>query len=229
MSHATIITVPGYLGSGPAHWQTWMEQQLPQVSRVTGIDWSQPVLAWWASSIRQAIQGAIGPVYVVAHSFGCLASVVAIQALPGKVAGALLVAPASPARFDLLGLQPEEVSWQAGVAAWLPDKPLPCPSVLVASRNDPWMRLTSAAWWADRWGSRFVNQGMAGHINAEAGFGPWPAGLQLLHALQASQSGMPLGNDDDALYLPKGRGGHLSRLRHHTRLLLERQRESRVF
>ncbi|PKO36149.1 MAG: hypothetical protein CVU33_19940 [Betaproteobacteria bacterium HGW-Betaproteobacteria-6] len=33
----TVLIVPGYLGSGPAHWQSWMERQLPATRRVAGI------------------------------------------------------------------------------------------------------------------------------------------------------------------------------------------------
>jgi predicted alpha/beta hydrolase family esterase len=36
---------------------------------------------------------------------------------------------------------------------------------------------------AAAWGSRFVLLEKAGHINADAGFGPWPAGERLLAEL----------------------------------------------
>lgn len=36
---------------------------------------------------------------------------------------------------------------------------------------------------AANWGSELVNIGPAGHINAEAGFGPWPQGERLLARL----------------------------------------------
>jgi predicted alpha/beta hydrolase family esterase len=45
---------------------------------------------------------------------------------------------------------------------------------MVISDNDPWMRAAQARQWAQRWGSHVVNLGDAGHINAEAGFGPLP-------------------------------------------------------
>ena len=32
---------------------------------------------------------------------------------------------------------------------------------MIASTNDPWVRLTVAAYWADRWGARFINIGAA--------------------------------------------------------------------
>jgi len=104
MQHTTLI-VPGFHGSGPAHWQTWFEAQVPGARRVSGIDWEQPVLPHWAQAVRDGIDHASGPVWLVAHSFGCL-------------------------------------------ARWIPRSPLGAPSLVVASTNDPWVRLSSAAYWA---------------------------------------------------------------------------------
>ena len=42
MSYRVLI-VPGFHGSGEAHWQTWLEQELPNADRVRGIDWESPV------------------------------------------------------------------------------------------------------------------------------------------------------------------------------------------
>ena len=95
----TVLIVPGFHGSGPDHWQSWLERQLPESRRVSGIDWEAPVLARWAAEVRREIDAAASAVWLVAHSFGCLASVVAAADRPEKVAGALLVAPADPARF----------------------------------------------------------------------------------------------------------------------------------
>jgi len=36
------------------------------------------------------------------------------------------------------------------------------------------MRAAQARRWAQRWGCHFINLGDAGHINAEAGYGPLP-------------------------------------------------------
>ena len=45
---------------------------------------------------------------------------------------------------------------------------------VVGSETDPWMSGSEARQWSRRWASRWVNLGDAGHINAEAGFGPLP-------------------------------------------------------
>jgi predicted alpha/beta hydrolase family esterase len=186
-----VLIVPGYQGSGPAHWQSWFERHLPGTRRVGRIDWEAPVIANWVHEIRNEIACAAAPVWLIAHSFGCLAAVLAAAALPGRVAGAMLVAPADPARFSLLGLRPEHAPGPS-LSLYMTRRPLPVPSLLVASASDPWMRLDGAASWAERWGSRFVNLGNAGHINVEAGFGPWPEGLELF----ASWSGREWRRDD---------------------------------
>jgi predicted alpha/beta hydrolase family esterase len=115
---------------------------------------------------------------LVAHSLGC-ALVAHLAALRGRrgVAGALLVAPADvnrngPAGRLLEGFGP------------MPRAALPFPTTVVASRNDPYVRFDLATSFARAWGSRLIDLGFAGHINVEAGFGPWSEGLTLLDELQ---------------------------------------------
>jgi len=226
MQHTTLI-VPGFHGSGPDHWQSWLQTQLPDARRVAGIDWEAPILARWAAEVRREIDAAASAVWIVAHSFGCLASVVAASDRPDKVAGALLVAPADPARFGPLGLADEGAGAQ-DVGPWLPSAQLGFPCAVVASRNDPWVKLTVAAHWADRWGACFIDIGAAGHINVESGFGPWPQGLELLASLQRVHEDLPLGTVGGRPGTHKGRQGALARLRHHTRESMEFRPSSHV-
>ncbi|RJG11556.1 RBBP9/YdeN family alpha/beta hydrolase [Massilia cavernae] len=212
----TTLIVPGFHGSGPGHWQTWMEGQLPDARRVSGIDWERPVLASWAEEVRREIDEAPGAVWLVAHSFGCLASVIAAADRPGKVAGLLLVAPAEPRRFSLFGTR-EDYPDGISVAQVLPQAPLASSSLMVASRDDPWLQFERAVQLADQWGSRLMDLGNAGHVNTESGFGAWPAGLSLLAGLQDSVEDFPLGAIDTGLAAVKGRRSALARLRHHTR------------
>ena len=216
MHHTTLI-VPGFHGSGHAHWQSWMEKRLPRARRVGGIDWEVPVLALWAGEVRREIDAAPGAVWIVAHSFGCLASVIAAADRPSRVAGLLLVAPAEPRRFSLFGTR-EQYPGGDSVASALPPTPLPSPSVLVASRNDPWLAFDRAHDLAERWGSRVVDIGEAGHINTESGYGPWPQGLDFLAELQLAFDGFPLGAIDGSVQQGAGaRCSVLARLRRQTR------------
>ena len=216
--HHTVLIVPGLHGSGPEHWQSWLEKRVPEARRVSGIDWEEPILARWAETVRDNIDRAPGAVWVVAHSFGCLASVVAAADRPDRVAGILLVAPADPERFTPLGLRdPDTNPPQESVAPLIPRTPLGAPSIVVASTNDPWVRFSSAAYWADCWGSHLESAGAAGHINIDSGFGAWPEGLRLLQALQESARDLPLGGIEDFPASRRGRQGALARLRHRTR------------
>ena len=176
---APVLIVPGLNDSGPAHWQTWWQATESGTLRVVQDDWQQPDLGRWSARVAESLDQTAGPVWLVAHSFGCLASVAAVARRPGRIKGALLVAPADPERF--------------GLGITFPQRALPFPSIVVASTNDPWMRFDRAAQWAGRWGSRLVNLGRAGHINSESGYGPWPKGRALLRELcqRAPRTALP--------------------------------------
>lgn len=217
---STTLIVPGLHGSGPAHWQTWMQARIAGARRVEQQDWDSPVLARWAGAVRREIDRAAGTVFLVAHSFGALAAVCAASDRRERVAGALLVAPADPERFTAAGLRrPEDEYADAGVGPELPASQLGFPSIVVASADDPWLKLTRAAWWADRWGSRFQCLGNAGHINVDSGYGPWPEGLRLFEELRRAQDGAligEIGGEPGAA----GESAPLRRLRYRRRLLL---------
>ena len=157
-----LLIVPGLRNSGPAHWQTWLQSLHRDAVRVEQTDWDCPDLPAWAARIDATLNRAgPGPWIVAAHSFGCLALARYLaDARASPVVNALLVAPADPDKF--------------GVAGALPWHPLGIPSTLWASDTDPWMSAAAARAWASRWGSRWLSLGDAGHINAEAGFGPLP-------------------------------------------------------
>lgn len=214
----TVLIVPGLGNSAPEHWQSWLEDQVPGARRVRNIDWNTPVLARWATEVRREIDEASGVVWLVAHSYGCLAAVVAAADRPERVAGLLLVAPPDPERFTAFGLRDTwEGHARGGLGEWIPAVPIGVPSLVVASRNDPWSRFDATARWADAWGSLLVDLGEAGHINVESGHGPWPGGLDLLAALRESYTGLPLGCIDGERLSHRGKRGALARLRHRTR------------
>lgn len=200
---STTLIIPGLYGSGPGHWQSWMESRIEGARRVQQADWSVASLDAWSARVGAAIDDAVGAVWLVAHSFGCLAAVAALAQRSDPedcVAGMLLVAPANPERFGPRGLltnggsplkqttEPKDT-----ITAQLPHQRLGVAAVVVASSNDPWMRLTAASVWADRWGAQFECIGRAGHINVESGHGPWPQGLALLERLQRAHGNEPLG------------------------------------
>ena len=157
-----LVIVPGLRGSGAAHWQSWLQGQVDGSVRIEQADWDEPDLERWSGRVADTLAAlGRGPHVIAAHSFGCLATVRALLRRPSlDVAQLLLVAPADPARF--------------GAANALPQGRLGLPSCVVASDTDPWMSAARAGEWASRWGSDWINLGDAGHINVDAGYGPFP-------------------------------------------------------
>lgn len=171
-----VLTVPGFGGSGPSHWQTLWEQARLDTVRVELGMWNGPHRNAWVTKLDQAIREAQAPVVLAAHSLGCLAvawwASLAGQPYGWPVAGALLVAPADvdrpDAREELKGFGPS------------PQTPLPFPSIVVASSDDPWISIERAHSLAASWGSHFVDAGAQGHLNAASGIGWWTEGQELL-------------------------------------------------
>jgi len=154
-----ILIIPGLNGSGPHHWQTCLERSFRGARRVQQADWKRPNRAAWVERIVADIEANPGSA-LVAHSLGC--------ALVAHVAAER---PDRHTPQRLRGFAP------------IPRAPLRFRSVVVASTNDPYMALPRARELADAWGAAFVEAGLIGHINVEAGFGPWPAGERILRDL----------------------------------------------
>lgn len=166
----SYITVPGLNDSGPRHWQSWLEQEVPGSKRIQLESWVEPDLRRWTDAISEALLAAKEPTILIAHSFGCLASIRAARRFPQRIRGLLLVAPADPRRFDL---DPNGFRQRSSVR-----------SVVVGSENDPWMTLWDAQALAEGLGGEFLNLGRAGHINVASGYGAWPGALLLLRGLE---------------------------------------------
>lgn len=172
-SDSDILVVPGLGGSGPNHWQTRWQEKLSTARRVEQDDWEAPDRESWTGRIVAAVQAARRPTLIVAHSLGVVAVAHAAPRLPmGVVRGAFLVAAPD---VEAPG-QPAEVR----PFAPLPRDPLPFPSLLIASRNDPFSTFERAEDLSYSWGSALVDAGDSGHLNSESGHGPWPEGLMRL-------------------------------------------------
>ncbi len=168
-SEVRVLIVPGLNNSGPGHWQTRWQQLYPAFERVEQVRWDSPELEVWSARLDQVLRSDERPTVIVAHSFGCLTAAHRATSGATNLIGALLVAPADPEKF--------------GVSDLLCDARLPCPSILIGSTDDPWMTAHEAAQWARTWGSKFVNAGAVGHINAESDLGYWMFGLLQLQRL----------------------------------------------
>ena len=164
-----ILIVPGYTNSGPGHWQSRWQSKLSTARRVEQAEWSKPVREDWTAKVVAAVNCAEKPVVLIAHSLGIPAVIHALPEFRKPIAGAFLVAPPDVANPDI---RPKHLM----TFGPYPREPLPFPSLTVASRNDPYCAFEVAEDIAAAWGSLFLDAGEAGHINADAGYGPWPEG-----------------------------------------------------
>ncbi|MBM3604710.1 MAG: serine hydrolase family protein [Alphaproteobacteria bacterium] len=162
------LIVPGLDGSAAPHWQDWWARTDPNAMMVEMPDPSRPVREVWEAAL--AVQIMCHPDSIlVGHSLGAITIAHLLARWPGlRVRAALLVAPADPA-------QSERTRRFGG----LPHTPFDQPSILVASRNDPWMPFEQSRQLAETWGSVLHDLGHAGHVNAASGFGPWAGGKAL--------------------------------------------------
>jgi len=176
---ADVLILPGIGDSGPLHWQTAWERAVPGARRVAEPDWAEPACATWVASLARAVAAAAPGVVLVAHSLGCLqvANWARGAVRPVRVGGALLVAPPDPDG-------PAFPALATGFRPLARDR-LPFPSVICASRDDPYADFDFARRLAADWGSRLVDVGCCGHINAASGLGAWTDGLALLGELTA--------------------------------------------
>jgi predicted alpha/beta hydrolase family esterase len=178
-SEVDILIVPGWSSSGPDHWQSRWERTLKTARRVEQENWVVPEREAWVGRIIETIVQSTRPVVLVAHSLGVAAVAHMAQRIPkGFLSGAFLVAPAD---VDNAADWPEtegfKLDGRASGFAPLPLDPLPFPSVLVASSNDPYCRIERATELANAWGATLVEAGDVGHINGASGHGPWPEGV----------------------------------------------------
>jgi uncharacterized protein len=164
---AHFLIQPGWQNSGPHHWQTLWEAQLGHAAvRVPQQDWLVPERTAWVSAMEQTIRRTPSPVVILAHSIGCMATIFAIAEVP--VAAVVLVAPADAERSDAPGA--------LHTFTPIPMKPLATPALVIASDSDAYCTLDRAEAFAQAWKADLEIVTGGGHINADAGFGPWPDG-----------------------------------------------------
>jgi predicted alpha/beta hydrolase family esterase len=175
-----VLILHGWQGSGPDHWQTWLAGRLEEagahVQYPTLPDCDVPCPDRWAAALHREVRALArgeGERVVIAHSLGCVlwlreAAAISPQLRVDRV---VLVAPPCPgakvpelARFYPTGAD------KAGIDSAAKHTRLVC------SDDDPYCPGRGAA---EHWGGPLelaldLLPG-AGHLNVEAGYGPWPA------------------------------------------------------
>jgi predicted alpha/beta hydrolase family esterase len=181
-----VVIVYGYDGSGPGHWQRWLEGELHE--RRVPVEFPElpdplhPQKDAWVAALAALVARAAGePVTFVCHSLGCWAvdHLLAERGAQG-VHAALLVAPPSP----YLLFEPVDSFFppprQRG--AWAP---IAGRSLLVGSDNDEFTSPDEYADIARGLGVRCHLLPGAGHINTATGYGPWPFAFDWLASVGA--------------------------------------------
>jgi predicted alpha/beta hydrolase family esterase len=171
-----VLLVPGLGNSGPEHWQSLWEARDAYL-RVQQRDWDHPVRSEWVESLDRAAREAAADVLIAAHSLGTLLVTHWLARTKLRIGGALLVAVPDP--------EAPSFPRQARGFAPISRLRLECPSIVVASTDDPYGDLPFVRQCAESWGGRLVNIGKAGHINAASGLGEWKEGHRLLESLRA--------------------------------------------
>jgi predicted alpha/beta hydrolase family esterase len=165
------LVLHGLDGSGPGHWQPWLVEALRTRGKEVAFpdlpDASDPWPDPWVATTRNELER--GPDVVVCHSLACLLWLRLAAAAGERLANrVLLVAP--PCRDDV-----EQVARfldhgadSEAVARAAPQ------TLLVCSDNDPYCQAGAIATYAEplEIESRLIAG--AGHINPDAGYGPWP-------------------------------------------------------
>lgn len=174
---APIVVVPGWNGSGPGHWQSWLEQELSptgrQLRRPPFADVDKPDLAEWLAALRSCVADLPADGYdVVAHSLGSVLWLhhVADPGSSPRAARVLLVAPPSPRTAD-----PEIADFFPPPADVDTVRRGADGTVLVAGSDDPFLPEGVAEAYGRplKMATTIVENG--GHLNTESGYGEWPA------------------------------------------------------
>lgn len=180
-----IAIIYGYDGSGPGHWQRWLEAELRQRGAPVAFpelpDPQTPCKDRWVAALRDVVNDAEAPVTFVCHSLGCWAldHLIAERGC-ANIHAALLVAPPSP----FLLFEPVEsfLPPPRPRHAWAP---LAANSLVVGSDDDEFTSRHEFAEISDQLGLPFHFVPGAGHINVASGHGPWPFALQWIERVGA--------------------------------------------
>jgi hypothetical protein len=180
-----IVIVHGYEGSGPGHWQRWLHDELRRRGAAVAFPElpapSEPQKDVWVAALADTIAGATTPITFVCHSLGCWAvdHLLAARGAAG-VHAAFLVAPPSP--FLIFEPVATFVPPPRDRTAWAP---IAARTLLVGSDNDDYSEAQESSSIAAELGVACEILPGAGHINVDAGYGPWPFVLEWLAGVGA--------------------------------------------
>jgi uncharacterized protein len=169
MAARSFLILHGLEGSGPGHWQTWLAARLRADSERVAYpdlpDADMPSLQGWRDVFAAELEALPeGEVVLVCHSLACLLYLHHVADGGPQADRVLLVAP------------PSESAGVAAIAAFFP---VPLPALqhgarLVCSDDDPYCPEGAATLYGEPLAIPVDLVPGGGHLNPEAGYGPWP-------------------------------------------------------
>ncbi|MGW6194514.1 RBBP9/YdeN family alpha/beta hydrolase [Kribbella sp. NPDC055110] len=182
-----LVILPGIDGSDNVHWQSrWEQSWGDRAVRIAPASWTEPELDDWVAAVQRAYDDARSrddDVVLIAHSLGCWTAA-AWLAAGGSATAAFLVAPPDTQH-------PTFPTDRAGTFQSVPTQPLPCPSLLVASTNDPYCTPDRSTTFATAWNADCHLIDNAGHLNSTSNLEAWPHGRNLLNDLLSLSAPTP--------------------------------------
>ena len=169
------LILAGIYNSGSDHWQSHWLNSDHRFSKLEHSSWDFPDRKVWVNELEEKILSLGSNTVLVAHSLACLMVVHWASQNKLRVQGALLVSVPDP--------DGENFPKDAKNFGDLPDSPLPFPSIVVSSDNDPYGTSAFMSSCATNWGSQFVGLNGLGHINADSKLGDWSLGKELLRKI----------------------------------------------
>jgi len=180
----SFLILHGYAGSGPEHWQSWLADRLRRAGETVAYpdlpSPDAPTLEAWRAALEEEMRGLPGEPVVVCHSLACIlwlhhcaaalreggrAERVLLVAPPSASAGVRPILPFFPVPLDVAGVAAAagETRIACAVDPYCPEG---ADALYGAPLDLPVDRLPDGA----------------GHINPDAGYGPWPAVERWCHA-----------------------------------------------
>lgn len=193
---STVVIVPGLRDHVADHWQTRLAERLAEAGRtvrtVPPVKGERLALDAQVGNLAATLAPLDGPLLLVAHSAGAITTVHWAARHRAQVRGALLATPPdfetplphgypTPAELALNGWTP------------VPRTPLPFPSIVAASADDPLGAPDRVTALARDWGSHLVDLGPVGHLNPASGHGEWLLAEELIGMLESGAVAAPLG------------------------------------
>ena len=180
---ATVLFVPGLRDHVEDHWQTHAARAFPGSVTVAPLTEDRLSRAARVAALDAALSSIAGDVVIAAHSAGCL-MVAHWAASPTRLIRAALFATPADMEHPLPPGYPTYDELSANGWLPIPRAPLPFPTLVVASRNDPLARFARVEDMARDWGANLHDAGDVGHLNPPSGYGPWPDGHRLIEQLR---------------------------------------------